>query len=62
MTPEEQTTITLGLDALTEQLRRVNAALEELLTGLGERREQGFLEGRAEERYYETGKWPGETK
>lgn len=62
MTPEEQTTISQGLDAITEQLKRVNAALEELLESLGERREQGFLEGRADERYCETGRWPGEIK
>ena len=60
MMTENNQRIHEGLDAIAEQLRRVNAALEALLESLEQKPD--FLQGRAEERYYETGKWPGETK
>ena len=61
MNPEDQAfdLINAGLNAIIEQLQRVNKELEQLVDDLSERqRESGFIESRAEEHYYETGKWP----
>jgi len=85
MTPEDQAfdLINAGLNAITEQLKRVNQALQELVLTLAEReaenksvsraeedrhikemkrekRHNDFIESRAEEAYYKTGKWPKE--
>ena len=83
MTPEDQAfdLINAGLNAIIEQLQRVNKELEQLVQTLNEReaenksvsraeedrhikemkrqeRQNDFIESRAEEHYYETGKWP----